>query len=240
LDLASAGFTVADVSVGGNPEPVILEEESQTLEILFQFVHPRSESDRYRQPSVVIGMELPLFFRFAEAAEKYLLSGAMNTCITRMYQIYTLKPIEVLNHCVKYGYEPLADLAAPLTISLSIGAVVDGLTVPGLLARWLKYYNHYLQVAQFGEELLISTFQPSQECKRLSAVIGSFARSTIIDLRSTTLPQIDISLPSCQQHHCPCRRIWEWQDRINQKIKAIPTFSNILRSSSDIHSVPIL
>lgn len=65
-------------------ETVSLPETSDVLEILFQFIHPPSRSGaNYRQPSVM-KMEPNLFFRVADAAEKYAILGAMNVCMTWM------------------------------------------------------------------------------------------------------------------------------------------------------------
>jgi len=63
--------------------PISLEEPSSVLEVLFQFIHPRSESTQFRQPSVS-SLEPELFFAVAEAAEKYIVYGAMNIFLTRM------------------------------------------------------------------------------------------------------------------------------------------------------------
>lgn len=64
-------------------EIVSLPETSEVLEVLFQFITPPSEAAGYRQPSVM-KMEPNLFFRVAEAAEKYAVFGAMNVCLTWM------------------------------------------------------------------------------------------------------------------------------------------------------------
>jgi len=58
--------------------PISLEEPAEVLEILFQFVHPPTEANRYRQPDLG---KLPddTFFAVAEAAEKYTVFSAMNS-----------------------------------------------------------------------------------------------------------------------------------------------------------------
>ena len=63
--------------------PICLEEPAAVLELLFQFIHPRSESTQFRQPSVK-SLKRKLFFAVAEAAEKYIVYGAMNTFLTCM------------------------------------------------------------------------------------------------------------------------------------------------------------
>ena len=54
-----------------------LDETSEVLEILFQFVHPPSERSNHQQPSIV-NMKHDLFFAVAGAAEKYAVFSAMS------------------------------------------------------------------------------------------------------------------------------------------------------------------
>lgn len=54
--------------------------------------------------------------------------------------MYRSNPIEVLNHSAKHGYNSLADIVAPLTVSKSIKEVIDGLKFPGLALRWVSGY----------------------------------------------------------------------------------------------------
>ena len=75
LQSTTGGFPPSEIPT--LDEIVELSEPASILEILFQFVHPA------RQPSVV-SLELDSFFALAEAAEKYEVYGAMNTCRTRM------------------------------------------------------------------------------------------------------------------------------------------------------------
>jgi len=135
-------------------QPISLEEPSNVLETLFQFIHPCLEAKQYRQPSVM-DLEPELFFAVAEAAEKYIVYGAMNIFLTRMQwlafrfhkwccifiifnsQVVEDRPVEVLNHCDKHGYQDLANTAAYNSLAQPLGSVIDGLTTPGLLARWV-------------------------------------------------------------------------------------------------------
>ncbi|KAF9474458.1 hypothetical protein BDN70DRAFT_866216 [Pholiota conissans] len=135
-----------DLSVSAESEPVHLLEHSDILEILFQFIEPPSESRNFRQPNVV-GLESTVFFGVAEAAEKYVVYGAINVCVTRMRQIIDEYPLEVLNHCAKHGYPELGDLAAEASLSIPLRKVAVKLTEPGLLMRWLIYYGSWRQQA---------------------------------------------------------------------------------------------
>jgi len=82
LEATSAGLSPPPFTLIGE-EHIPLEEPSSILEILFQFVHPPLESERYRQLDVR-SLALDVLFAAAEAAEKYLIFGAMNIFMTRM------------------------------------------------------------------------------------------------------------------------------------------------------------
>jgi hypothetical protein len=86
LEGASAGLAPPASTIIDPLESILLTEPGTVLEVLFQFIHPRSESEKYHQP-LLVGMESSLFFQMAEAAEKYLVYGAMNVCITYMQYV---------------------------------------------------------------------------------------------------------------------------------------------------------
>jgi len=85
LEATSAGFAPPPSTVIDQAH-IQLEEPSAVLEILFQFVHPPSESNRYRQPDVR-NLEPDILFAVAEAAEKYIVFVAINLCMTRMRSV---------------------------------------------------------------------------------------------------------------------------------------------------------
>jgi hypothetical protein len=134
-------------------ETVPLPETSDVLEILFQFIHPPSEAAGYRQPSVM-QMEPNLFFKVAEAAEKYAVFGAMNLCVTWMQyaivsplsffqylmttsHIVEDHPLRILNHSGKHGYTELSDKAAEISVRCSLADAGRQITHPGLLGKWV-------------------------------------------------------------------------------------------------------
>jgi len=83
LDAGTAGFPSLEAVVV-DQQPVLLQESSQVLELLFQFIHPRSGEQPFRQP-MITDVDTILFFQVAEAAEKYVVFGAMNLFVTRMH-----------------------------------------------------------------------------------------------------------------------------------------------------------
>ncbi|KAF8812781.1 hypothetical protein BYT27DRAFT_7251702 [Phlegmacium glaucopus] len=127
LDATTAGFAAPSM-IPCDRIPVPLTESAEILEILFQF------------PSV-IDMEIKTFFALAEAAEKYIVFSAMGTSITPIHELF---PIEVLNHCAKHGYAELAGIAAHKSLSRPLDKIVQGLTHPGLLGKWVGFvfFNH--------------------------------------------------------------------------------------------------
>lgn len=80
---ATSGGLQVPAEILTSPDEVIpLEEPSEILDLLFQFIHPRTEVNNFRQP-LVMNMDPNILFPLAEVAEKYQVFGAMNTCITR-------------------------------------------------------------------------------------------------------------------------------------------------------------
>ena len=77
------GFVPVGDHIFVEAEPVVLQEPSYVLEILFQFIEPPPESRDYRQPDVD-DLSRDLFFMVAEAAEKYVVYSAINVCICSM------------------------------------------------------------------------------------------------------------------------------------------------------------
>ncbi|KAF8975842.1 hypothetical protein BDQ17DRAFT_1194249, partial [Cyathus striatus] len=72
----SGGFPPADTSVG--EERIGLPEDSETLELLFQFVYPDNEVPDLSDISLTLLMKL------ASAAEKYAVRSAIPLCKIRM------------------------------------------------------------------------------------------------------------------------------------------------------------
>ena len=83
LDSHTAGFPSFE-SIVVDQQPITLQEPSDVLELLFQFIHPRAEVQQFRQP-VITEIEPKKFFAVAEAAEKYIVFGVMNLCYTRIH-----------------------------------------------------------------------------------------------------------------------------------------------------------
>lgn len=82
LRCASEGFSPPDgTSSSASDEIVHLTETAEVLELLFQFIYPQ------RQPNLKL-IEFAVLSDLAEAAEKYQVFSAMETCKTSMGYVY--------------------------------------------------------------------------------------------------------------------------------------------------------
>ena len=82
LEATAGAFPAAGDAIV-NEDPISLQETSDILELLFRFICPPTESDNHCQPDVS-ELDVPTFFKLAEAAEKYQVYGAMNTAMIYM------------------------------------------------------------------------------------------------------------------------------------------------------------
>ncbi|KAF8172483.1 hypothetical protein BJ912DRAFT_886690 [Pholiota molesta] len=236
IDSNSAGFSIPENIIVGS-DAVQLSEPSRTLEILFQFVEPPSKSRSYRQPSV-INMELSLFFAVAEAAEKYIVYSAMNICLTRMQQLLSQNSLEILNHCAKHGYISLADEAAKEALTQSLDMVASKLIAPGVLPRYLTYYNNWRNVSD--EAALWMENKSPYKCPASAYIYGLYLRqisrnpATFRDIPSVP-PGI---IPPCNslqmpQNPCICLTLRHssnqraWKLEVVTKRDKIPKFSAV-------------
>ncbi|KAF8159394.1 hypothetical protein B0H34DRAFT_401999 [Crassisporium funariophilum] len=222
FESTTAGFAVPELISADTSDPVHLSEPSSTLELLFQFIQPCSEANGYRQP-LVVDMDHKTLFAVAEAAEKYIVFGAMNICITRMYQVYEQYPIEVLNHCAKHGYQSLADKAAVKTIPLPHDQIALGLTHPGLTSRWLIYHSHWVKVGKEG--CRVSDDYPSS-CPGVVDSKSRYPRNIFSNLLLSKIPPLTQS--ACSGAYCNCQRYWNnVNDTVTNAVNSIPDFSSI-------------
>ena len=67
-----------------------LDETSEVLETLFQFVHPPGEGSNHQQPSVM-DIKPEFFFAVAGASEKYVVFGAMSIFMLHMQYVFDFR-----------------------------------------------------------------------------------------------------------------------------------------------------
>jgi hypothetical protein len=79
--------TLAERTTPESENQAPLDETSEVLEILFQFVHPPGEGSDHQRPSIV-NIESELFFAVAGAAEKYAVFDAMGIFVLHMQYVF--------------------------------------------------------------------------------------------------------------------------------------------------------
>ncbi|KAF9472791.1 hypothetical protein BDN70DRAFT_997984 [Pholiota conissans] len=148
-------------------DPIRLTEDSKVLELLFQFIDPpstststSSSSDEQPQPPSVGDIKPTLFFAVAEAAEKYGVSSAISACHARMESLLRTHPFEILNHSTLHDNHELADKAAYEALGCPLSQAALKLTAPGLLARYVTYYDSWLTVTHTITSLFYSRAHP--------------------------------------------------------------------------------
>lgn len=224
LEATSAGFT-APPFVETDHEVVLLQEPCEVLEILFRFIHPPTESQQYRQPAMM-GVKADVLFAVAEAAEKYLVFGAMNICLSRMDKIAEERPLEILNHCYKHGYDELADQVALHTIAFRLPVVAAKLTYPGLLQKWLVYYDHWMDLSRFTRGFIQKSSYGS--CGKVMsweiAFLNKFADYPLCVISPPPLP----STPTCPYSGgCHIKDMSTLFSELARRGNAIPKFMSI-------------
>ncbi|KAF9529767.1 hypothetical protein CPB83DRAFT_852147 [Crepidotus variabilis] len=125
-----------------------LEESSEVLDDLFQFVQPPSETRRRRERPALYNEKYqgPALFQLVEAAEKYAVFGAIDVCLFRLEQLVQQRKhlLEIINLSDKYGYTSILDTAAELALNLPLDTnMLETFETPGLLQRFILYRSQW-------------------------------------------------------------------------------------------------
>ncbi|KAF9471887.1 hypothetical protein BDN70DRAFT_938607 [Pholiota conissans] len=125
-DSTSRGFPELSSHVVIDTEPIPLQEESDVIDLLFQFIEAPAESQNYQQPRIFrcpSKDDAELFFRSAEAAEKYVVYSATNACVKHMEYVHELLSF--------HDYSDLADQAAKHALCMGLDRVAAKQNAPG-------------------------------------------------------------------------------------------------------------
>ncbi|KAF9474358.1 hypothetical protein BDN70DRAFT_321138 [Pholiota conissans] len=186
-----------------------LPERARILQTLFQFIEPPPEERKHRQPSV-LGMEEVMFFSLAEAAEKYVIYGAMNTCLTRMPTLISSHPFQVLNHCAKYKYWDMADDAAQKCLDEpnTLNEAVLKLTAPDVLPQWLLYYNAWHKAGREASDIFSKYLDKNSRCHMWPHFYAAYIRQLETHPRMITSVRSDPkNKVPCSIANCTCRSL---------------------------------
>ncbi|KAF8982135.1 hypothetical protein BDQ17DRAFT_1337020 [Cyathus striatus] len=206
-------------------EVVTLQESSETLDLLFQFIYPQ------RHPSLS-DSTFEVLAPLAEAAEKYEAYSAMNICHIRMLKFLEANQHaeHIMSYAAKHGYKEVVDVAAPLVISMSIGSVIQILP-PHLHLSWVtvfasKFNLHMVLYREQWKDNLHSALMKlgannthkcgSGNCEILSKLMYS------LNLRALTLPMKDLVKEAYKGYncgYCNANKFDKWAKEIDEMRK---------------------
>ncbi|KAI5823272.1 hypothetical protein K523DRAFT_255457 [Schizophyllum commune Tattone D] len=136
-------------------EVVPLEEDGDTLELLFRFVD-REEYVRLED------VKFELLSRVAEAAHKYRVYSAMVACRPLMNAQHDKHPVDVLVYALKHGHADIADAAAPFTVGRRAEEMLKVLPSQAEYTKWVRPSRSVseLQLKEFFERhyIMINSF----------------------------------------------------------------------------------
>ncbi|KAL1700043.1 hypothetical protein EV121DRAFT_273344 [Schizophyllum commune] len=123
-----------------------LTEDSQVLDIMFQFVYPGNLP-------LLDGVSPGLLFSVAEAAEKYRVAPAMALCHLQIRRISDLKDdcvLQKIAYAHRHGYIEYMDQIAPLSFPKSMKDALKAFG-PGLLyIAWTTYKDAWASIFTEG------------------------------------------------------------------------------------------
>ncbi|KAF5343045.1 hypothetical protein D9758_011157 [Tetrapyrgos nigripes] len=156
LEFMSEGFPPVDNIIPPRPEnPVVLTEDSTTLEFLFQFTYPRMPPD-------LDDLGFDGVMKLAEAADKYGIHQAMGFCVQELRRRFTQsKTFEIFILACQHGHEKLMYELAPLLVHRPLSQFVHKIPVK-LYVPWSLYHDQFREQPlplQLAEKHLTATKQ---------------------------------------------------------------------------------
>ncbi|KAG5634341.1 hypothetical protein H0H81_002333 [Sphagnurus paluster] len=115
LLVCSEGFSPPDHCTFN--DVVFLPESSSTMDLLFRFIYPEPQPD-------IENLEFEVLAPLAEAAEKYLVYSAMNTCTINLIKRLPDHDTEILLHALRHSKAKLLARVAPLLLDRPLQDIV--------------------------------------------------------------------------------------------------------------------
>ncbi|KAG6818257.1 hypothetical protein H0H93_006513 [Arthromyces matolae] len=127
-------------------EILSLTEDAHTLTMLFQYVYPR------RNPDIEL-LTFDSFYKLAEAAEKYQIFSAMDSCKLRVRHFLASNPAEILAYAHKHDYPDILDEAVHYLLDLLVQKAMNILP-PHLAIPWERHAIMMYGALQFAKSSL--------------------------------------------------------------------------------------
>ncbi|KAJ7722476.1 hypothetical protein B0H14DRAFT_3006360 [Mycena olivaceomarginata] len=221
LEVGAEGFPPSEIPT--QDEVVDLMENSETLELLFQFTYPQRHPTLDTTP-------FPILEALAEAAEKYQVFAAMNIChILAFVHAY---PMALAQYAAKHDYPSLLCDIAPTMISLPLEDVVPMLP-PHLILAWIRYVHEWTKVLQHALFLPYGCDRYSTNiyCTNGKWPVCAFVCVSRLGGGVHMLRRLEnvfeLSCVSGAQAYCN-NDLGVWKRRIENAISRIPKFSSFV------------
>jgi len=221
----SEAFPASDLTITANGEVVALQETSDVLHLLLQYMHRRRQPDLTNVP-------FELLSGLAEAAEKYEVYSAMEVCRIHMKAAIGHHPAEVLAYAGRHDYADLMDRAAPLCLgsTADMGRILSGSTVT--LVAWTRYCSIWQKVVHSAYKAQNPFDHYGTDCR---AWLGcySLVANTLAGLPESipsVFEKIDQSRATMETYCEGCTKsLTDWKRSIETSIRAVPDFSALRR-----------
>ncbi|KAL1673317.1 hypothetical protein EV122DRAFT_283103 [Schizophyllum commune] len=114
-------------------EPVFLDEDAETLELMFRYVYLEIPIDLNPLP-------FSLAEKLAEASHKYIVHTAIVACHAYMMSHASENSLEVISFAARYDYKDIIDAVAPYIIGAPLSTIRRILPTPFVLP-WVIFNN---------------------------------------------------------------------------------------------------
>ncbi|EPT01262.1 hypothetical protein FOMPIDRAFT_1120746, partial [Fomitopsis schrenkii] len=204
-----------------------LEEDSETLCLLFQFM--------YKKKPDIASLAFSTLRKLSEAAETYQVDPHSDTCDYHMRLHCREHPLDVLAYALKRNLTDVVDEAAPRTVGLDIETAFQALGKVTFVP-WIFYREQWIDIMRtVNDPPEILHKGGSRSCE----LWHGFYMNVVRDLRgfgpgevqdgSRVFNRYRGSLKNC--HHCKIRAD-NWMGKFMLTPEKIPKFSTVLAEMS--------
>ncbi|KAF8902371.1 hypothetical protein CPB84DRAFT_859909 [Gymnopilus junonius] len=246
LEMNTGAFPGPEVSTEGE-ESVPLTEKANVLAILFSFIYPKRHPD-------LDDLNFQTVAGVAEAAGKYEVFAAINTCNARLMKFVPQYPLDIFVHSVKHDYPKLMNEATPYLCRTPLTPVLKRLPLHYMIA-WCFEKSQYheawrsvfTEAAKYVKNLPGSANVVSGPCDTSKGICNTCRCALMIwvsDLEviedisrlNNTLnsPVMKYQSSACCGHgyvaaaKIPCKYVSDIANLCKEKIRCIPAFATYL------------
>ncbi|KAJ3965239.1 hypothetical protein EV361DRAFT_873362 [Lentinula raphanica] len=146
LEFVAEGFPL-DIRPGPD-EVVVLNEDSNTLEMLFTFLYPNRE-----MPNIG-ALSFDALVKLLEAADKYAFNAALEIGLSHLQRYAQSWPLRILTLAGRHNDGPLLAALAPHLVNLKPEVIeIVGFST-SLCAKWSRYRKKWLDTMVASKEIL--------------------------------------------------------------------------------------